>query len=190
MYGTHRGLGVHIITLVPENSFQDLKIIFKILLSEEVVYNASLLFIKLSILALYWRLFHPARYMRITLRIAGPVVVAWSFALVGPSSFDQESEPWKDVINRFIACCDTNAMRTSQRLLGCTRKCALWCQPIWLISCRRHHPHSRRRCLSCGTNSGHLESPAANDSKNSSHWHVSVRRLRLRRVDLPPEEAS
>lgn len=47
------------------------------------MYTTSVMFMKLSIVALYWRLFGLTRKARIPLGIMGGIIVAWGIAIVG-----------------------------------------------------------------------------------------------------------
>lgn len=72
------GFGRHL-WASPENG---LEVYFQGLFAAEYLYTFSIVFVKLSILALYWRIFGSLNSTRIPIWILSGIVIAWGIAVV------------------------------------------------------------------------------------------------------------
>lgn len=84
------GTGLHISDLPLQDPMDALVPTLKYWYAYQIIYPLALFFVKLSFLALYWRIFGKSRSMRLSILVVGAVVVAYTvvvmFVNVGSSS--------------------------------------------------------------------------------------------------------
>ncbi|KAH8695863.1 hypothetical protein GQ44DRAFT_790170 [Phaeosphaeriaceae sp. PMI808] len=119
------GLGRHAATL----SQGQLVEFFKLLLAFECIYVTAVMFIKISLLLMYLRLF-PTRGFKISTLILGSITIAWWFALVAVSIFQCNpiSKAWLPMTEG--TCIDLKASFIGNAIPNILTDVAILCLPI------------------------------------------------------------
>jgi hypothetical protein len=116
--GIPRGLGKHIQTFGP-----DVLRNFAIgIFTAELTYTGVIVTVKLSILALYWRIFGRTKSIRLPILILTTAVLSWGIAVVSSSLCQKRT-----VLILWVAPSYLAAMYPYQRLLGQNNSSLLPC---------------------------------------------------------------